>query len=1091
MEGVLKKLKQAAAPVSSKRDISYNNVQGTAKTAEEEQKAFHLPDGYEIELVLKESDGIGKFVSVAFDQRGRLWTQTALEYPLDANENPAAAEAVYAARSKDKILVYPREAVNNLPAGGLTNPTVFADGLAIPLGVLPWGNGDSAYILHGHDIIHFTDTNGDGKADKREVMLTGFGVQDSHLFPHQFTRAPGNWLWMAQGAFNSGKVLDRDGKLTDFPSTRMARFRPDGASFEITSQGPCNIWGLVMTGEGETFIQEANDYGYPVMPFHEYGNYPGCADRLFKSYAPHFPVQAPDFKMGGTGLSGLALGEDGFRKLTPSVKADGLCMFVANPITSKVQTLVMHREDSRKSPREAPNGWRLEQAPDLITCDDPMFRPVAMTNGPDGCIYIVDWYNKIISHNEVPRNHPDRDKVRGRIWRVKPKADRRVEIVDYTKAKNEDLIAKLGQSPTGASHLAWQTLADRADDQLAEKLASLATSGTASVAQSIQCLWALEGSKAKVLNAKFLQPLLAHSNANVRREAARVVGNMNLDVASVIEILATRGKIEQDSTVKFQLIQELGILASGKSQQGKPVEEKDQLVAVQYLIHLANPSLAGPTAPGRSGKPIPVGEAYDREYERYLVRLFLERNPAVVAKFLDSAEAAKLPTEALVLASLALDPQSSASRVAKILPQLNRAPNEEELLRLAQFPGSPGCGDALKSLLSNAKSRASVADKLLTQKTKLDPAKISLLLNDAAKSLLTGKEEERGLGVSLIGAFQLASLETELLTMVQQGTNVLPALQALRELRSSAVEVFAKLAASSDPLVRDEALAALSSSTNPKAADQLFLLYPSLNTAQQRSALNALSSTKPGAKAIVAALTANKIPTADLDGPTAERLSLVLGNDPDLTNLMKNLSHVFHDVLALDGQDSAMVNSQITLDGPFTVECWVRLAAGINNEDSLLGSPDGIDLNFYGSQLRVYAGAKLHDVVVAKKPMTPDLWTHLAITRDAAGICRIYQNGELDAVGTKPATTKFENCNIGWSGPKKGTEGMIAEFRVWKRERSAAEIRANFDRTDAVNQIDLSDARPSGSTYPQEGNPCDTLHSSFAHAGRLAGCVQR
>jgi hypothetical protein len=54
--------------------------------------------------------------------------------------------------------------------------------------------------------------------------------------------------------------------------TRMARFRPDGSEFEITSNGPCNIWGLVMNGEGETFIQEANDFGYPMMPFHEYGN---------------------------------------------------------------------------------------------------------------------------------------------------------------------------------------------------------------------------------------------------------------------------------------------------------------------------------------------------------------------------------------------------------------------------------------------------------------------------------------------------------------------------------------------------------------------------------------------------------------------------------------------------------------------------------------------------------------------------------------------------------------------------------------------------------------------------------------------------
>jgi putative heme-binding domain-containing protein len=967
VEGQRAKLKPAPkaadAKPTTKRDISYNDVKGTALTAEEEMKKFHLAEGYEIELVLKESDGIGKFVSVNFDQRGRMWTQTALEYPLDANENPAAAEAVYAAKSKDKVLVYSREDLNALPAGGLQKPTVFADGLAIPLGVLPWGNGDSAYILHGHDILLFKDTDGDGKADKSDVMLTGFGVQDSHLFPHQFTRAPGGWIWMAQGAFNSGTVLDKSGKMTEFPSTRMARFRPDGTGFEITSQGPCNIWGLAMTGEGETFIQEANDFGYPVMPFHEYANYPGCADRLFKSYAPHFPIQEPDFKMGGTGLSGLALGEGDFRKLTPSLKADGLCMFVANPIISKLQTLAMHREDSRKMPREAPNGWRLEQAPDLLTSDDPFFRPVAMTSGPDGCLYIVDWYNKIISHNEVARNHPDRDKIRGRIWRIKPKAEKRVEIADHTKLSDDKLKAMLNAQPAARAHIAWQTLTDR-------------------------------GIKFDHWSQK------EYRNGGARDE--------------INALGRTLDKADAQSLAK--------------------------------LLSFAKPSLPGPTAASRNGKQIPVGEAYDREFERYLVRMFLEQHPDVVAKFLDTPEAAKLPVEALVLASLALEPKASAARVAQLLPKLDRAPNDEELLRLAQFPEEAGCGDALKALLSKAESRAAVADKLLVQKTKLDPKKIAPLLNEAAKALLGGKDDERALGVSLIGGFQLASMEADLVAMVKEKTNVLPALQALRELRSGATDVFAELAKSAEPMIRDEALGALASSKNPNAAEHLFALYPTLNSAQQRSALNALSSSKPGAKAIVAALAANKLPKTDLDGPTAERLSIVLGDDAELAKLMQSLGHVFHNVLALDGSDDAWVDSKITLDGPFTVEAWVRLAEGLGNEDDILGVQDGVEMNFFQSKFRVFSKNAGGDVAIAKKPMTPDLWTHIAVTRDANGLIKIYQNGELDVTGTKPAPGKWENCRIGWSGPKKGTEGMMTEFRVWNRERTAPELRANFDR---------------------------------------------
>ena len=1122
---------QADAGKPAKRDISYNNVTGTPLNAEEQLKKFHLPEGYEIELVVKESPGIGKFVSVYFDQRGRLWTQTALEYPVDGNENPAAADALYASKAKDKVLVYPREALNaTLPAGGLTNPTVFADGLAIPLGLLPWGNGDSAYILHGHDVKLFKDTNGDGRADESKVVLTGFGVQDSHLFPHQFTRAPGGWIWMAQGLFNNSKVHKpgEEASVIDYPKCSMARMRPDGSEFEVTSLGPNNIWGLVITGEGEAFIQEANDYGYPVMPLHEYAYYPGGMESLRKSYQPEFPVQA-EFRMGGTGLSGLALGEGEFRKLTPSVKADGLCMFVANPIISKVQTIAMHREDSRKDPQRAPNGWHLEQAADLVTCDDPFFRPVGMTQGPDGCIYIVDWYNKIISHNEVPRNHPDRDKIRGRIWRVRAKQsshlaprDKRATvqagnaasqpsasptktdedsksststhhnahlaerdgyfpIPDFTKLSSEELIDMLGTQPTARAHLAWQTLADRWNSTNEngaapfehqtlllglERMVADAKAPAASRIQSLCALSAMVDNHTSLAPSRVTNDLLLDKFWEIRRAAVAV--SERITPSSDPFAFASRFKDSVPVLIKDtspEVRQELIKLAGASltkygSSQGTEVNAAADLA---LLLFFANPSLTnGPTASGRTGKPIPIGEAYDREFERFLVRMFLERNPDVVAKFLDTDEAAKLPIEARVLASLALEPKASASRVAKLLPQLDRAPNDEELLRLAQFPEEAGSGDALKALLSNPKSRATVAEKLLAQKTKLDPAKIAPLLSEAAKGLLGGNDNERALGVSLIGGFQLASLEGDLVAMTKLATNVLPALQALRELRSSATDVFAELAKSSEPMIRDEALAALAASKNPNAAEQLFALYPTLTTSQQRSALNALSSTKPGAKAIVAALSSKRIPTTDLDGPTAERLSLVLGNDAELNKLMSSLGHVFHDVLAFDGSDDAWIDSKITLDGPFTVETWIKLAPGIGNEDDILGVKGGVEMNFFGSTFRVFAGPKLHDVAVAKKPMTPDLWTHIAVTRDAKGNIKIYQNGELDAVSKVPAPDKWENCRIGWSGPKKGTEGMMAEFRVWKTERTAQEIRGSFDRADKTDRSDLFKAKQKG-----------------------------
>jgi hypothetical protein len=633
------------------------------------------------------------------------------------------------------------------------------------------------------------------------------------------------------------------------------------------------------------------------MPFHEYAYYPGGMDALKRSYQPDFPPQT-ELRMGGTGLSGLALIEG----------QATMQMAVANPITSKVHTLAMHREA-----QGTPTGWRLEQLPDLITCDDPFFRPVALTNGPDGCIYIVDWYNKIISHNEVPRAHPDRDKTRGRIWRVRAAAP--LPIPDFTALSIDELTAMLSEQPTARAHIAWQTLQDR-----------------------------------KALPA---------------------------------DHWADR---DYQSTSPTSQIRQL-------SQSGQ----------IEKLLAYAQPSLPGSlTQSSRGPKQIPTGPAYEREFQRFLVRMFLERQPQAVTAFLDSEPASKLPVEARVLASLALEPKTSAARVAKLLPQLHRAPNDEELLRLAQFPDEPGCGESLKALLANP----AVAEKLLVHRTKLDSAKIAPLLTDAARSLLGSGSP---LAIQLIGAFQLTALEPELV----KATPTVATLSALRELRSESTDLFASLLKSPDTALANEALAALAASRNPKAPAQLIALYPTLTAAQQRSALTSLSATQGGAAAIVAAIKVKHLPATDLDGPAAERLSLVLGDDPELAALMASLGHVFREVLMFDGSEAAWIDSHIDLKGPFTVETWVKLAPGIGNEDSLLGSPGALELNFFQSKFRCYGGTELHDVAVSKKPITPDLWTHVAITRDAAGNVKLYQNGELDAVGTKPMPQPIKDCRIG------------------------------------------------------------------------------
>lgn len=1007
---------------------------------EEERSAFTLPPGFEIELVVQESEGIGKFVAVDWDLHGNLWTMTALEYPVDANESPAAAMELYASQAKDKVVVFDRDPKS--PTGYSSQPRVFAEGLAIPLGILPYKNG--VYVQHGPEIVFLSDTNGDGRADKREVILSGFGVQDSHLFPHQFTRAPGNWVWMAQGAFNYGKVKTTTGQEQQFDQTRMAKFRHDGSDFDITSQGPCNIWGLVLTAEGEAWIQEANDYGYPVMPFHEYANYPGCSDAQFKSYAPEFPGTATDFAMGGTGLSGLALSD---KTGWPEPYAD--VMYVANPITRKIQAIKITRH-------EEPDGWRFryQKLPDFVQSGDEWFRPVALRLGPDGCLYIVDWYNKIISHNEVARNHPDRDKKRGRIWRVKHKDVKPLDVPDFMKLSGDELLGKLGGENTTQSHFAWQAIIDRQMRELIPKLNALASDKTQTAAKRIASLWAVEGLRA--VTTRTLQSMLTDDRDNVRREAVRALSEVKAPASLTLDILETY-VTDPNPEVRAEVIRTAGRLAG--------LEPR----AVGLCLKFAQPSLAEPTMKStQSGRTIKARVAYEREFERYLVRMFLERQPQAVAEFLDSAAANSLPVENRLLATLALEPKTSATRVAQLLPQLDRPPDQEEILRLAQFPEEPGVGEALQKMLQPATTRTAAIESVIKLRTKLNAEKLMPLVTTAARELLNDNstdsrqlENARELGARLASAFKLAAVEADLVRLVSSFATTpatpgiirisayqLAAMRALRELRSDALDIFEDVfLRGPTAAVRDEGLAGLAASRSADAPQRLLKLWPHLIASQRRSVLASLTSTKSGAIATVQAVRSGDIGQDELDAATLDKLQAVLGNDPDFTALMEEMASLSRPALRLNGDGNAWCETDLTLDGPFTVETWVKLDSGIDNNDGILGSPGALDMNFHDGQFRVWVGGGVQDAIVAKKKMNADIWTHIAITRDSIGRFRLYLNGELDSAESKSAPQKFEHCRIGWTTPGKGTAGWLNEFRVWNRSRTPEEIRSEFDRS--------------------------------------------
>ncbi|HSH96395.1 MAG TPA: family 16 glycoside hydrolase [Roseimicrobium sp.] len=1028
----------ATTTTTTGRDISYNAVGGTAQTPEEQRKTFKITEGFEIELVAAESEGLGKFITVVWDAKMRTWTMTALEYPVDGNESKAASDALFARGGRDKVVVYYNIFGDKKDHTGTQR--LFANGLVMPLGLQPYKDG--AFVQYGTDIRFYRDANNDGKAEGHDVILTGFGTQDSHLFPHEFLRQPGNTMFVAQGLFNYSTVRRPDGKPfasgeteVPFNQCKLARMTLDGTSFESVTAGPNNIWGLVTSREGETFLQEANDIGRPVVPY-EPGTMvvTGSKDKL-RPYQPLQPATLAPPQMGGTGLSGLALAEDRedwFRRgiVTPDVKGAKI-FYLANPITGTIQIV-----------RATPEGSHLkyEKMPDFITTTDKWFRPVAIHFGPDGCLYIIDWYNKIISHNEVPRNHPDRDKTRGRIWRVRHKDQPRIVPPDLTKLDDRALVAQLGGPNALVSRLAWLELIDRKAVGVTRELEKIVADSSTPAERRAGALWALEG--LQTVPTSLLKVLAADKNANLRHESVRIAAEQ---FRPETEFLSIATPLAEDNEPKVRA-------AVGDALRRIPKAGPSVML---LAAKLGRESLSTGSEWDR----------YDREFERYLARWAMELQPQSVAAMLASGEGKSLPLESRILATLALGGKESAIGLARLMPELSRPLGDEEVRTLASNFNEPAVSDAFQQALGNPASRSAILRALLTLRTGLDTSKLTPALTASVKALLSGNNiADLTLATDVAGAFKLVGVENELVALLKRGMGNAPgtspvqivlrpesvaALRALREIGTGPSDLFAQLVTgASDVAVGDEAVHALAASKSADAGERLLKLLPGLPAARRSVAIDRMTGSKSGAVALADGLQSGTIKKTDLSLASIEKMRALLPGNATVEALWKESGGDSKRALRLSGGKQDFIATGLTLEGPFTVECWARLDPDIGNQDGILGAPAQLDMNFFGSQFRVWVNGPQHDVVTAKKKTSPEAWTHYAVTRDAEGTFRIYINGEPDGKSSARNTNTFTGLDVGRTTPAgAGTSGMFSEYRVWKTARTAQEIRENFDRT--------------------------------------------
>jgi putative heme-binding domain-containing protein len=848
-------------------------------TPEEELAGFKLAKGFVIELVASERDSIINPVDLTFDDAGRLWTQTARMYPLDPvadiqwNEllklmdDPVAQKNhpnfrrildLYQGKTKgtDKIIV-----ISDLYGKTAAKTSIWADGLTIPMSILPYKNG--AFVAQGSELFFLNDSDKDGKADRRLPLLTGFGFTDTHTMAHVLVRGPGDWINFSHGALNKGEVTSftSDAKLKiDF--SKIVRMSLDAKKLELVSNGLNNIWGFQLRGNGQWYGSEANDLGYSVTPIEPGSGFPGIGNEHLRPYQPFVPA-LHEFRVGGTGISGTAFPDDASGSFPEEYRN---VAFLANPITSTINAVKIVRN---------PDGTvSASHLPDLLTSEDDWFRPVNMEFGPDGCLYIADWYNKIVSHNELPTTHPDRDKSNGRIWRIRHISQKPRSIPNLYEVKTEDLISHLKSPSLWEKRAAWHQISDRPANEtrvLAAALVALAGEETQDEITRIHALWALEG--IKHYDDALINSLLKSPLADLKREAIRSLVSFSV---TPMEIAAkTKASIEDPNpAIRAQVLRTLGEAGGA-----------DQSV-IDILVRASKPEL-----PGKS-----MGGAYERKFERFLARKALEQYPAELQTYINGPVVSDIPVTNILWATQTLPAAQKEAAFLKFWPQANISTMDEStFIDVASMLKNKAIYTLIKPLFENPENAALYTGFALQNQSQVQSRELSTLLATPVSTLLKSTSSKQvDTALDAIGRFRVENMRNDVVPLINDQSADNTVKLALKALENNPVEnrqVFAN-AVENKKLgfdTRAAALNSLSKTDSIGAEKALARWIAELSAVEKTELTNTLSASNQGTGLLLNIFGKKLISPSAFTLPSAERIVNNRRNDPRGKSIMESV----------------------------------------------------------------------------------------------------------------------------------------------------------------------------------------------------------
>ena len=474
---------------------------------EESIKHTQVPVGFKLELFASEPDIVNP-IYFQWDKSGRLWVVETVDYPNELKEGRKGNDRIKICEDTDGD-------------GKADKFTIFADGFNIPTS-LTFARG-GVILAHAPDLLFLQDTDGDDKADIRKILITGFGLNDTHAGPSNLRYGLDNWIYGTVGY--SGFNGEVNGETHSFRSGTF-RFKSDGSKMEFLHQYNNNTWGIGLNLQGDIFGSTANNNPsfFGGVPSRVHNGEKRMTAKMIASSPRFYPItpnirQVDAFNAYTAGCGHAFATSSGFPESWRNQRA-----FICGPTG---HLLGMYDVRPKGSGFESVNAYS------LVASTDEWFSPIVAEVGPDGNLWIADWYNFIIQHNPTPNLNrggydaqrglgnahinPNRDRQHGRIYRLFYQKNE-APVINLENASWEKLVQALEND-----NMFWRLTAQRllVDGGYKKAVPALIKLLSQPAPKSLHALWALHGLGA--LDRQAHERCLNSKDPALRRNAIRAL----------------------------------------------------------------------------------------------------------------------------------------------------------------------------------------------------------------------------------------------------------------------------------------------------------------------------------------------------------------------------------------------------------------------------------------------------------------------------------------------------------------------------------------------------------------------------------------